>query len=1470
MKRILFVCSMFIFMFTTFAHADISHHNTCLFSTRTEPNLVEAKSTSHLPKLASARFILEKKLGAAYSDLTFGRRLPEPACELPELSLPNHCIEATESCEKDGVTHYSSSCKTCSQGYEVENGICKIKDCSNYPSASGSITGCARTSECQSALQITYKCEECNAQGWESDGNGGCKPLVCDDDEFPYVKSPTICKGAPLSCPTGDEIHYGCADCNPGYIQNEGYCVETGGGSGGSWEGCQLAAMPEIFDGKGNTQKIVAQMRKEALAAYACSQFYAPGVDASDPTFGQGKWHLPAIGELMEVYGYDPARVTAGNGSTGMTGTNKTLINNALTTLAGKGVDAAALTNDRYWSSSEIDSNYSWLLIMSDGSRSYAFKYGTKGSASYVRSFLLLENAFNPSSASIPQVGDVMYADKSWGAASDVRYGDKYGSKGVVGVITYVSPTSGYVVIMNLKDLAFSSKGTVGNFNPATPYTGINGISVGTTMWSTTNTDITALTNYDADGLLTAIQNDTRAECTGGGSGGGKNSISFEVASAKDGMEFTVEMGVKEGTAIIDWGDGNTEKVEKDGSYSHAYKSSGKYTVVITGEATAFAITKGQDYVTKLLDISLPSITSYNRAFSGCGYMTGDLSTMTFPSGLTNGNDMFRGCRGLTGSIPTLPSGLTDGSSMFSGCSGLTGSIPALPSGLTNGASMFLGCSGLTGSIPTLPSGLTDGNGMFERCSGLTGNIPALPSGLTNGYSMFSGCSGLTGQCPTKPDRLTAVTSMYADTGVCCDYGDATATNCSGGGSGGTCELTEMPEIFDGKGNTQKIVAQLRNQALAAYACSQFYAPGVSASDPTFGQGQWYLPAIGELMEVYGYDPARVTAGNSSTGATGTNKTIINNALTTLAGKGVDAAALTNSPYSSSFEHSGYSSWLLNVTTGYRTNLYKTNSYNVRSFLLLENCFTPLTLSAPQVGDVMYADKSWGVAGDYDGTKTAVGVITYVSPTSGYVVIMSLKDLAFSSSGTVGNFNSATPYTGSSATTKWSTTSTDITALTNYDSKGLLTAIQTSTRPECTGGSGGGNVPDHAFAFEVTASRGGESVALDVSMDSEVTIDWGDGNTETINTNNQSRPGHTYASAGTYNVYVTGNPTRIQIYDGQQYITRLIDISLPSITSYSWAFASCKNMTGDLTNMEFPSGLTDGSSMFTGCTGLTGSIPELPSGLTDGTGMFKNCSGLTGSIPELPSGLTDGSSMFFECSGLTGSIPALPSRLEDGRYMFNQCTGLTGSIPALPSGLTKGEAMFYGCSGLTGNIPQFPSGLTDGSGMFTGCTGLTGNIPALPSRMTNGSAMFSGCSGLSGNIPTLPSGLTDGSVMFTGCTGLTGSIPALPSGLTEAYGMFYGCSGLSGNIPTLPSSLTNGTEMFYGCSGLSGTITDNNPTLPSRLTNGYSMFSGCSGLSGQCPTKPASLTTVTKMYENSGVCCNYGDAPNTCNTGLGR
>ena len=136
------------------------------------------------------------------------------------------------------------------------------------------------------------------------------------------------------------------------------------------------------------------------------------------------------------------------------------------------------------------------------------------------------------------------------------------------------------------------------------------------------------------------------------------------------------------------------------------------------------------------------SVTNMNNMFSGCSGLT------TIPqldtSSATEMGGMFYGCSSLT-TIPQLDtSSVTFMNSMFSNCSSLT-TIPQLDTrSATFMNSMFSKCSSLT-TIPQLDtSSATDIAGMFIGCSSLT-TIPQLDtSSATNMDSIFSGCTNLT------------------------------------------------------------------------------------------------------------------------------------------------------------------------------------------------------------------------------------------------------------------------------------------------------------------------------------------------------------------------------------------------------------------------------------------------------------------------------------------------------------------------------------------------------------------------------------------------------------------------------------------------------------------------------------------------------------------------------------------------------
>lgn len=261
--------------------------------------------------------------------------------------------------------------------------------------------------------------------------------------------------------------------------------------------------------------------------------------------------------------------------------------------------------------------------------------------------------------------------------------------------------------------------------------------------------------------------------------------------------------------------------------------------------------------------------------------------------------------------------------------------------------------------------------------------------------------------------------------------------------------------LYAGKYNTSSIIAEIGPDGLAAKACDDFYV--VSTDE------NWYLPSFGELLDVYGYDQTIIPAGTSAedrvVGAIGDNKEKINTALNILKSKGVAANALTNSWYWSSSEGSSNLSWVLDMGTGDRYDSSKGNNYYVRSFQLLENCFDPLTLSdagngggpgsvaAPKIGDVMYADKTWGSAGEYSSTsgKTIIGVVVGLSDDARDVTIMSLKNLTFSNQDSVGNFKPENPYNETYSTVHWATEdkkTTNIEAIKNYNYAAASSAFQ--------------------------------------------------------------------------------------------------------------------------------------------------------------------------------------------------------------------------------------------------------------------------------------------------------------------------------------------------------------------------------------------------------------------------------------------
>ena len=342
--------------------------------------------------------------------------------------------------------------------------------------------------------------------------------------------------------------------------------------------------------------------------------------------------------------------------------------------------------------------------------------------------------------------------------------------------------------------------------------------------------------------------------------------------------------------------------------------------------------------------------------------------------------------------------------------------------------------------------------------------------------------------------------------------------------------------------------------------------------------------------------------------------------------------------------------------------------------------------------------------------------------------------------------------------------------------------------------------------FLITTTPNTSSFEFDIGAAGDFTIDWGDGDVETINKTDATNTtySHTYDSAGEYKIGISGEATAYESYMFAAAISFIDNKNTAGISGSLGAifgtlsdgtqprfvstFSSNTNLTG-----EIPADLFAGisgapashmfSSTFSGCSGLTGTIPEnLFAGISGkpASNMFRftfsDCSGLTGSIPEnLFAGIsgTPASYMFngtfYGCSNLSGSIPENLFAGISGApasYMFyntfNGCSGLTGIGGPLFAGITGAPASymfyntFYGCSNLSGEIPL----------------GLFGNLTNSP-RTWMFRKTFSGCSGLTGPSARMP----DGTYLYDFFTGATD---------VEVEAMYYGATGLS-DYSSIPS-----------------------------------------------------------------------------------
>lgn len=195
----------------------------------------------------------------------------------------------------------------------------------------------------------------------------------------------------------------------------------------------------------------------------------------------------------------------------------------------------------------------------------------------------------------------------------------------------------------------------------------------------------------------------------------------------------------------------------------------------------------------------------------------------------------------------------------------------------------------------------------------------------------------------------------------------------------------------------------------------------------------------------------------------------------------------------------------------------------------------------------------------------------------------------------------------------------------------------------------GGGPPDMILVYEIPAPSTDIQLAIQAnstyfSAGQEVSINWGDGSAAepVSDTGGSTYIGHTYASAGTYTIKISGSMTmygrsgNVDIL-GQTLLTRVDSFGKLGLTSFTRAFQSCVRLAS--VPKTLPSDVTDTSYMFRNCAGASFN-PDISnwdmSKVENMNSMFQNCY-RDAFNPDVTnwnvSKVTNMTNMFRNCSG---------------------------------------------------------------------------------------------------------------------------------------------------------------------------------------------------------------------------------------------
>jgi surface protein len=324
------------------------------------------------------------------------------------------------------------------------------------------------------------------------------------------------------------------------------------------------------------------------------------------------------------------------------------------------------------------------------------------------------------------------------------------------------------------------------------------------------------------------------------------------------------------------------------------------------------------------------------------------------------------------------------------------------------------------------------------------------------------------------------------------------------------------------------------------------------------------------------------------------------------------------------------------------------------------------------------------------------------------------------------------------------------------------------------------------FAFTVKTDNTGVSTStqfklpLTTSTGLNAVVDWGDSTTSTITSHTSPDITHTYATAGTYSISITGTLPGWRFNDGGDKL-KILNIS-------SWGVL-------DIT--------TNGT--FYGCTNLTSNATDYPTiTTTDLSYTFRSCSNFNSNIGNWDiSAIINLSQMFFNGTafnnGGSSSIgswnTAAVTNMSHMFYgtVFNQPIGSWNTAE-----VTTMNAMFNNATAFNQSLSFDTSAVTDMSYMFRGAISFNQALNFDTAAVTNMAHLFNSASNFNSALTfTNTEAVTNMSNMFNFASDFNQSLSFDTSAVTNMSFMFSSASDFNQTLEGFnTSSVTNMSYMF--------------------------------------------------------------------------